>query len=168
MLISELPAYRDRAALLTTPPDATVREAAQRMTEKDYGAILVTDEGGRIAGILTERDLMKRVVARGLDPDATPVSEAMTAGVKTVTVDDDVSGCLGLMAGGRFRHLPVVDEEGRPQGMLSQRDFVALSWRDVARRAAEQTKASMGRNYQAAVIVVAILAYALIVQVATA
>ena len=163
MLISELPAYRDRAELLTTTPEANLREAARQMAAKDYGAILVTDAEGQIAGILTERDLMKRVVAKNMDPDTATVSEAMTAGVKAVTVEDEISDCLQLMAEGRFRHLPVIDEKGHPVGMLSQRDFAALTWRDVLQRASEQTQASFGRRYQGALIAAALAAFVLLV-----
>ena len=166
MRISELPEYRNRDELLTIGPDATVLEAARKMTERNYGSIVVTDANGKLVGILTERDMLKRVVAREVDAGSTPVSQVMTTGVKTATVEDEVADCLRQMSNGRFRHLPVLDPEGRPDGMVSQGDFVALTWPDVMRRAGAQTQAMFGSRYQAAVIVGAILLFGLVVSAA--
>lgn len=163
MRISELPEYRNRDELLTIGPDATVLDAARKMTERNYGSIVVVDGEGRLTGILTERDMLKRVVAREIDASATPVSKVMTTGVKTATVEDEVADCLRQMSNGRFRHLPVVDAEGRPQGMVSQGDFVALTWPDLMSRAAAQTQAMFGSNYQAAVIVGAIILFGVVI-----
>ena len=168
MKISELPEYRNRDELLTIAPDAMVLDAARMMTERNYGSIVVTDANGKLIGILTERDMLKRVVAREVDPATTPVSGVMTTGVKTATVDDEVADCLRQMSNGRFRHLPVVDKEGRPDGIVSQGDFVALTWPDLMSRARAQTQAMFGSRYQAALIVVAILAFALIVNASAA
>ncbi len=159
MLISEMPEFRNREKVLTTGPEATVRDAAREMTNRRYGAIVVTDEEGRLAGILTERDLMTKVVAKGLDPDATPVSAVMTGSVRTAREDDEVADCLEAMSEGRFRHLPVVDAQGAPVGMVSQRDFVAISWADIASRAHVRTRAMFGASYQGALLAVALLAF---------
>ena len=165
MLISEMPEYRSREKVLTTRPDAMVRDAAREMTNRNYGAIVVTDEDGRLSGIVTERDLMTKVVARALDPDTTPVSAIMTSSVQTAREDDEAADCLEAMAEGRFRHLPVVDENGAPIGMVSQRDFVAISWSQLATRAHTKTRAMFGRAYQGAMIAAAILIFAAAVTV---
>jgi CBS domain-containing protein len=167
MLISEMPEFRTREKVLTTGPDAKVRDAAREMTNRNYGAIVVTDASGKLAGIVTERDLMTKVVAKGVDPDSTPVSAIMTAAVRTAREDDEVADCLDAMSEGRFRHLPVVDAEGQPVGMVSQRDFVALSWGDIASRAHVKTRAMFGRGYQGAMIAAAILIFAAAVTVGT-
>jgi CBS domain-containing protein len=167
MLISEMPEFRDRAKVLTTTPDATVRDAAREMTNRNYGAIVVTDEAGKLAGIVTERDLMTKVVAKGLDPDMASVREIMTVAVRTAREDDEVADCLEAMSEGRFRHLPVVDAEGAPVGMVSQRDFVAISWSQLASRAHVKTRAMFGRGYQGAMIAAGILLFAAAITVGT-
>ena len=165
MRISELPEYRNRNKLLTIGPDETVLEAARRMSEKNYGSIVVTDDAGKLVEIVTERDMLKRVVAREMDPKAAKVSEVMTTGVKTATVDDEVADCLRQMSNGRFRHLPVLDVDGKVEGMVSQGDFVALTWPELMKRATAQTRAMFGNSYQAAMILFAIIAFALLVRV---
>jgi CBS-domain-containing membrane protein len=135
------------------------------MAQRNYGAIVVTREDGKLAGILTERDLMIRVVSRGVDPESTTVSEVMTTTVKTAQETDDVAHCLKQMSDGRFRHLPVVDAEGALSGMVSQGDFVAITWPQLVSRATTNTRAMFGRSYQGALLGVALLAFAAMVTV---
>ena len=115
--------------LLTIGPDASVRDAARRMTERRIGAALVIEQG-RLVGIITERDIMARVVAEGLDPDTTQVWIAMTADPKTVAPDQRSIDALKLMYEGGFRHLPVV-EDNRPVAILSLRDFLAAEFAEM-------------------------------------
>jgi CBS domain-containing protein len=115
--------------LLTIGPDASVRDAARRMTERRIGAALVIEQG-RLVGIITERDIMARVVAEGLDPDSTQVWIAMTADPKTVAPDQRSIDALKLMYEGGFRHLPVV-EDNRPVAILSLRDFLATEFAEM-------------------------------------
>jgi CBS domain-containing protein len=100
--------------------DITVTEAARLMKLHRIGAILIVD-GGRLAGIFTERDALFRVVAEGRDPAATRVAEVMTRNPRTITADRPFGHALHLMYEGEFRHVPVV-ENGRPLGMVSARD----------------------------------------------
>src|SRR3954451_4251487 len=90
--------------LLTVEPDLTMAEVAQRMVERDVGSVLVL-EGGRLAGILTERDLM-RAVARGVRDEAR-VGDCMTRNPETIAPDDTTMHAAVLMIHGGFRHLPV-------------------------------------------------------------
>jgi CBS domain-containing protein len=100
-------------------PDATVSEAARLMKKAKIGAILVVS-AGRLAGIFTERDALFRVVAKDLDPKATPLSAVMTPDPVTVAPDETFGYALLLMYENGFRHVPVV-ENGRPVGMVSAR-----------------------------------------------
>lgn len=109
--------------LLTAPPDETVAVAVARMSELDLGAILVV-EGGRLRGIFSERDLLRRVVAAGRDPERTLLAEVATAEPASVRADTSLGDCARLVRERGFRHLPVVDREGRPVGILSTRDFL--------------------------------------------
>jgi CBS domain-containing protein len=104
--------------------DQTVREASRYMTERRVGAVAVL-EGSRLVGILSERDVMGRVVARGLDPDQTRVADVMTRDLVVGEMADSHDDGLRKMKQAGCRHLPVVDG-GRLVGMVSQRDLLQI------------------------------------------
>lgn len=110
-------------------PDTTVREAAKNMAERHIGAVLI-GEGGRLTGIFTERDLLIRVVARGLDPDTTRLQEVMTRNPDTIRPDDWASLALERMRASGYRHVPVVDN-GVVVGIVSLRDLYAATKREL-------------------------------------
>ena len=111
--------------LVTARRDTSVRAAAVAMAEQSVGAILVVDDSGRLIGLFTERDALNRVVARGLDPEQTPLAAVMTDKLQTATPDKTLGHALHLMFEGGFRPLPVV-EDGRPVGMVSARNALGL------------------------------------------
>lgn len=106
-------------ALCCLAPGATALEAATLMRERRVGAVMVV-EGGKLKGIVTERDLVFRLLAEGQDPRATKLAEIMTADPETLTPDDVALAALDKMRAGRYRHLPVVDG-GEIAGMVSIR-----------------------------------------------
>jgi signal-transduction protein with cAMP-binding, CBS, and nucleotidyltransferase domain len=110
-------------ALVTLPASATAFAAACTMTDAKIGAILVTDTDGTLAGIFTERDLMSRVVVRGLDPRRVVLVDVMTRDVYSVARDHKVADVRVEMQTRHIRHLPVVDGR-RVCGMLSLRDIL--------------------------------------------
>jgi CBS domain-containing protein len=103
--------------LLHLPATATVREAAREMRTRHVGAVLVV-AGTRLEGIFTERDMVNRVVAEGLDPDGTKLAEVMTRNPDTVGPNDTALVALRRMQDGAYRHLPVVDS-GRLVGIIA-------------------------------------------------
>jgi len=117
-------------SLLTVPADATLGEAAARMAERAVGAVVVL-EGGSIAAILTERDVMKAVAA-GKDGSA-PVSDWMTRHPDTIEPTDTTDHAASLMIHGGFRHLPVV-EGGKVVGIVSIRDLMRVALDDRSPR----------------------------------
>jgi CBS domain-containing protein len=119
--------------LLTVGPELSISDVAGRMVERNVGAVLVRDADGRLAGILTERDLM-RAVARGVRDEAL-VGDCMTRDPETVAPDDTTEHAAVLMIHGGFRHLPVMDGDA-VVGMLSIRDLMALALEDSAPRGA--------------------------------
>ena len=102
-------------------PEASVHEAACVMTHANVGSVLVVDASGAMLGILTERDLMTRVLAKALDPAGTPISKVMTRHPQCVGPEALVSDAVLIMIERGFRHLPVVGE-GRILGVFSVRD----------------------------------------------
>jgi CBS domain-containing protein len=118
--------------LLTVEGGLPVVAVAKRMVDRNVGAVLVLDDG-RLAGIMTERDLM-RAVARGLGDDVV-VGECMTANPDTIAPDDTIEHAAVLMIHGGYRHLPVVDGDD-VVGVLSIRDLVQVLFEDTAPRGA--------------------------------
>jgi CBS domain-containing protein len=108
--------------LLTVAPGDALGEVAQRMVERDVGAVLVL-EGGALAGILTERDML-RAVAAGIQDDWV-VSDWMTRDPETMSPDDTTQHAAVLMIHGGFRHLPLVEGDD-VVGMLSIRDLMRV------------------------------------------
>lgn len=103
-------------------PQANVWEAACVMTKANCGSVLIVDAGGALLGILTERDLMTRVLAKALDPQTTHVSEVMTHNPHTVGPDMKVSEAVVIMIERGFRHLPIVTPAQKIMGVFSVRD----------------------------------------------
>ena len=106
--------------LLTAPSSLTVAEAARLMKTRNGGALMVVDDG-KLVGMFTERDGLFRVLAAGLDSNATTLAAVMTTNPQIISPDRSFAHALGFMREGRFRILPVV-EDGRPIGMISVRD----------------------------------------------
>lgn len=109
--------------LLTLPEKASVLEAAQAMTARKVGAVLVTGADGRLAGIFTERDLMSRVVVARLEPDKAALRDVMTRDVFSVGPDADLADVQLEVQRRHIRHIPVV-VDGRVVGVLSLRDLL--------------------------------------------
>ncbi len=164
MKVAELRAF-DRDALITVTGGTSVHEAVKTMAGKAIGAVLIV-ENDKVAGIFTERDLMNKVVGKDLDTRTTKVNEVMTRGPKTVKVDDAAIDCLELMAAGGFRHLPVVDADERPLGMVSQRDFVATTLPQALSLARQTAQATVAKRYQPVAIAASVLAYTFIIVMA--
>lgn len=104
------------------PPDATVFQAVQMMSDKGVGALLVM-EGESLRGIITERDYARKVILEGKSSRQIPVTEVMTKKVLYVAPDRPIEECMALMTGKRVRHLPVV-QNGRVVGLLSIGDLI--------------------------------------------
>jgi signal-transduction protein with cAMP-binding, CBS, and nucleotidyltransferase domain len=107
--------------LVSLGPEASVHEAACVMTRANCGSVLIVDAAGTMLGILTERDLMTRVLAKTLDPAATPVSKVMTRQPRCIAPEAKVADAVVIMMERGFRHLPIV-AEGRILGVFSIRD----------------------------------------------
>lgn len=110
----------EKKKFLTAPPETTVSNAAKLMAHKNVGAVLVV-ENERLVGIFSERDVVFRVIAQGLEAKTTTLTEVMTAAPKTLEPGKTYGHALLLMQENGFRHVPVV-ENGRPIGIVSSRN----------------------------------------------
>ena len=119
--------------LTVIEPGWTVRTAAQRMAERNIGAVAVVEKG-TLAGVFSERDIMSRVVAKGLNPDSTEVSDVMSRELVVAAPTEDVLSAIQKMHSIGSRHLPVVDE-GKLVGMISIRDLLEVDDRDQRAKA---------------------------------
>jgi CBS domain-containing protein len=108
----------------TTYVDTNVLAAAQQMAAQEVGTLVVTDGGGRPAGIVTDRDIVIRCVAEGLPLEDTKVSEIMTQSPVTVWEDTEAEAALETMANQEVRRLVVLDEAERVVGIVSLDDFL--------------------------------------------
>jgi CBS domain-containing protein len=123
LTVAELVKDRRSDDLISVAASDTVADAVAVMLERHIGAVLVMNEEGLVAGIFSERDLLARVVAPGLDPKETTLSMVMTRDVKFVSPGTSTEAALALMHLHRFRHLLVIDGP-RVCGLLSMRDLV--------------------------------------------
>jgi CBS domain-containing protein len=119
-----------RGPLVSVGKDATVLEAVQAMVQGKVGAAVVQD-GPRLLGVFTERDVVRRVVLPGLDSKTTPVTEVMTKNVITVRDSTDRSSALKLMNEHYIRHLPMVDAEGKVLAIISMRQLLRAEVQDL-------------------------------------
>lgn len=107
--------------------EATVADAIHKMVDHHVGAVAVVDGDFRVAGIFTERDVLRKLALTRLDPQATPVRDLMTTPVEMATLGTGPGEALTTMLERHFRHLPVADDAGKLLGILSIRNL--LEWR---------------------------------------
>jgi len=110
-----------RQRVISVGPEASVHKAAVVMTQANCGSVLIMQDG-KLLGILTERDLMTRVVAKALDPAATLAASVMTRNPRCVPPETKVSDAIVIMIERGFRHLPVESSGGKIIGVFSVRD----------------------------------------------
>lgn len=120
MFSQRIRSVMEQKKLVTAAPETTVAEAAKLMAKRNVGAVMVVEDE-RLIGIFTERDAVFRVIAKGRDPQTTPLSEVMTNAPRTVEPDKTFGYALLTMHENGFRHLPVI-ENGKPIGIISARN----------------------------------------------
>jgi CBS domain-containing protein len=164
MKLKERPEYRSKPVPFSLKPDDLVATAVKTKSDRNIGSVIIVDDSMQVKGIVTERDLMRRVLHKSLDPKSTPLSAIMTSEVRTGRPDDAVIDWLRQMSNERFRHLPVVNEQGRLINLMSQGDFVSFTWPDlldlVTRKAQDTLK---GRTSQTPILIAGMFIYAILV-----
>lgn len=109
------------------PIEASVADAIRKMLDYHVGAVGVVDGEGRVAGIFTERDVLRKLTLTGMNPETTPVRNLMTTSVEMATQQTGPGEAMATMVERHFRHLPVIDDNGKLLGILSIRNL--LEWR---------------------------------------
>jgi CBS domain-containing protein len=109
------------------PIEASVADAIRKMLDYHVGAVGVVDGQGRVAGIFTERDVLRKLTLTGMNPETTPVRNLMTTSVEMATQQTGPGEAMATMVERHFRHLPVIDDNGKLLGILSIRNL--LEWR---------------------------------------
>lgn len=108
--------------VISLGPQASVWEAACIMTRANCGSVLVVETSGTLLGIVTERDLMTRVLAKALNPETTTLADVMTRSPRCIAPETLVSDAVLIMIERGFRHLPVIGAQGKIMGVFSVRD----------------------------------------------
>jgi CBS domain-containing protein len=169
MKIKDRAEFVSKSSVMTFQPTDTVFNAAQAMSEKNYGAAVVISPDFKPIGIVTERDFMRRLINKGLDPVTTPLSAIMTTDLKLARADDNLLDWLRQMSNERFRHLPVVDDDGTLVSIMSQGDFVSYTWPELLGRVREQAQATFSLNpsmITAAIVGIFLLLFAILAALA--
>ena len=131
MKVSVILQKKGSTEVATIAPAAAASDAVRELSRRRIGALVVTAAGGEIAGIVSERDIVRRLGEEGPGALARPVSEIMTTTVQTCTADDTAFDLLGRMTEGRFRHMPVLSSDGRMDGILSIGDVVKARLEEI-------------------------------------
>ena len=147
---------------MTFTPKDTVKSALKVMCDKNIGSIIVTQSDGTVAGVVTERDMMTRVLNKGKDPATTKLSQIMTRDVYMAYETDNLMDWMHTMSHKRFRHLPVVTKDNKLICVISQGDFLAFTWPDLYEKIKTDMKGYLGPIFQAALIMLTLITLGLI------
>ena len=120
--------------IAAVPLEATVADAMHKMLDHQVGAVAVVDSEYRVAGIFTERDVLRKMAHSRLDPHTTPVRDLMTTPVEMATRATAPGEALTIMLERHFRHLPVADDNGKLLGILSIRNLLEWCVEDLGRQ----------------------------------
>ncbi len=163
MKIKDRPEFKSKPAPVVMRADAYVAAAVQVMAQRNIGSVVIVDDDNKVTGIVTERDLLRRLLGQKLPQETTLLSSIMTAEIRSAKLDDEIVDWLRLMSNERFRHLPVVDENGVLINVLSQGDFVSYTWPQLLGSFKEKSFETMrSSSAPVPILVGAIMVYTLI------
>ena len=165
MKISERPEFKSKKPPITFSENDRVINAVKAMTKDNFGSVVITDKQNKVRGIVTERDLMKELLYKSMNPKTTKLKDIMTSPVKVADKDDEMVIWLRQMSNERFRHVPVVDKSGKLINIMSQGDFVSYSWPNLMYQVKEMTKENYFKANQVVLIILSLLVYTLVTTV---
>ncbi len=146
--IKDRPEFKSKSPPMTFSGDTMVSVAVRAMSAKNYGAAVVVDAANKPVGIVTERDFMRRLLDRDLDPKSTSLAEIMTRDLKVAQPDDNIVDWVRQMSNERFRHVPIVDDGGRLVNIMSQGDFVSYTWPELLEQVKNRARETIISKYQ--------------------
>ena len=117
-----------------------VLSAVKAMSKDNFGSVIIVDKQKKVLGIVTERDLMRKLLNNSMNPKTTKLKDIMTSPVKVADKDDQLTSWLRQMSNERFRHVPVVDKSGKLINVMSQGDFVSYTWPNLVYQVKEMAK----------------------------
>lgn len=131
MLVSQILKTKSDEGVVTVRPGTTVGDAAQVLSSRRIGALIISTDGKKVSGILSERDIVRELGRRG--PSCLPdlVDSIMTAKIVSCTRNDSANDVMQMMTDGRFRHMPVI-EDGEMVGLISIGDVVKARLSELA------------------------------------
>ena len=155
----------DRPEFKTKPKPVTflgkekVSQAIVVMADKNYGSVVIVDSKDKVVGIVTERDIVKKLVNNNMSPKTTKLEDIMTLNPRVANENDDVVDWLRIMSNDRFRRLPVVDADGKIKVIFTQGDFVSYTWPDLIFQASQLAKASFMKGFSINTLLIFMVIY---------
>ena len=155
----------DRPEFKTKPKPVTflgkdkVSQAIAVMADKNYGSVVILDSKDKVVGIVTERDIVKKLVNNNMSPKTTKLEDIMTLNPRVANENDDVIDWLRIMSNDRFRRLPVVDADGKIKVIFTQGDFVSYTWPDLIFQASQLAKASFMKGFSINTLLIFMVIY---------
>ena len=155
----------DRPEFKTKPKPVTflgkdkVYQAIAVMADKNYGSVVIVDSKDKVVGIVTERDIVKKLVNNNMSPKTTKLEDIMTLNPRVANENDDVVDWLRIMSNDRFRRLPVVDADGKIKVIFTQGDFVSYTWPDLIFQASQLAKASFMKGFSINTLLIFMVIY---------
>ncbi len=166
MKIKDRTEFKTKAPVMTFAPEDMVIQAVKAMSEKNYGASVIVDAEQKPVGIVTERDFMRRLLAKGLDANTTPISQIMSSDLKLASEDDAVVDWLRIMSNERFRHLPIVDAQGKLVNLMSQGDLVSYTWPQLIGKIKDSAVKSFMERFHLHLLLGGFMLYSLLIIIA--
>ena len=153
------PEYKSKPKPVTFLGKDKVFQAITVMADKNYGSVVIVDTKEKVIGIVTERDIVKKLVKNNMSPKTTKLEDIMTPNPRVANENDDVVEWLRIMSNDRFRRLPVVDSTGKIKAIFTQGDFVSYTWPDLIFQAKQLAKASFLKGFSVNTLLIMMLVY---------
>ena len=153
------PEYKSKPKPVTFLGKDKVFQAITVMADKNYGSVVIVDTKEKVIGIVTERDIVKKLVKNNMSSKTTKLEDIMTPNPRVANENDDVVEWLRIMSNDRFRRLPVVDSTGKIKAIFTQGDFVSFTWPDLIFQATQLAKASFLKGFSVNTLLIMMLVY---------
>ena len=161
--LKDRPEFYNKPKPITFLKTDKVHTAVSIMAENNYGSVVIVDKNQKVIGIVTERDIVKKIVQKGLSAKTTVLEKIMTANPRVANENDDIVDWLRIMSNDRFRRLPVVDSEGKIKVIFTQGDFVSYTWPDLIFQASQMAKASFLKGFSVYGLIIMMLIYTIVI-----